>query len=156
MCLGRRLHLVSYGNLLLLIYLLGNIPVHLKPGSYDFCLQLQTLYAQHEIILFLWPARPTLMSKLHVVRRTLFVLLFDICSGCVNCLRWVTRICLVVYYRASFLMPLLYAWISASIMVFFFFVLMNTFRLRCVPFGLGLFVIGAVVSCSHREGRYES
>lgn len=49
-----------------------------------------------------------------------------------------------------FLSSLMYVLISASII--FFFVLMNTFRLRCVPFGLGLFG----VSCSHREGRYES
>lgn len=55
---------------------IGNI-LNLHPGSYAFCLQLQTLYAQHEIVLFLWPT--TLMSRLHVVRRSLFVL-FDICT----------------------------------------------------------------------------
>ncbi len=103
MCLGGHLHLVTFRIIYVglmsqledsrtsffkFLYLLcrnwptshpayiGNI-LNLHPGSYAFCLQLQSLYAQHEIVLFLWPT--TLMSRLHVVRRSLFVL-FDICT----------------------------------------------------------------------------
>lgn len=42
-------------------YMRNILNLHPNPGSYAFSLQLQTLHAQHEIILFLWPT--TLMWR---------------------------------------------------------------------------------------------